>query len=81
MAVNPQVANISNSENRAGSWAVLASLINTALLNDIHPQAKLTGALERVVSGRTKSLQLSELLPWNWKIAYAALVQDRQMAA
>jgi len=23
--------------------------------------------LERIVSGRTKSHQLHELLPWNWK--------------
>jgi transposase len=68
------------SENGAGSWAVLASLINTALLNDIDPQAWLTDVLERIVSGRTKSHQLSELLPWNWKAAHAP-VQDRKMAA
>ena len=68
------------SENGAGSWAVLASLINTALLNDIDPQAWLTDAPERIVSGRTQSHQLSELLPWNWKAAHAP-VQDRKMAA
>jgi transposase len=48
------------SENGAGSWAVLASLINTALLNDIDPQAWLTDVLERIVSGRAKSHQLCE---------------------
>jgi hypothetical protein len=28
--------------------------------------------LERIVSGRTKSHQLHELLAWNWKAARAA---------
>jgi transposase len=70
------------SENGAGSWAVLSSLINTAMLNDVDPQAWLTDVLERIVSGRTKSHQLAELLPWNWKAArHVAAVQDRQAAA
>lgn len=69
------------SENGAASWAVLASLINTALLNDADPQAWLTDALERIVSGRTKTHQLAELLPWNWKAAHIAAAQDQQMAA
>jgi len=70
-----------SSENGAVSWAVLASLINTALLNDADPQAWLTDALERIVSGRTKSHQLAELLPWNWKAARGAPAQDQRMAA
>ncbi len=69
------------SEGGADSWAVLASLINTALLNDVDPQAWLTDVLERVVSGQTKSHQLAELLPWNWKTARAAPAQALQMAA
>jgi hypothetical protein len=70
------------SENGAGSWAVLSSLINTAMLNDVDPQAWLTNVLERIVSGRTKSHQLAELLPWNWKAARdVAAVQDQQAAA
>jgi hypothetical protein len=69
------------SENGAASWAVLASLINTALLNDVDPQPWLTDVLERIVSGQSKSHQLAELLPWNWKTARAAPVQDLKMAA
>ncbi len=69
------------SENGANSWAVLASLINTALLNNVDPQPWLTDVLERIVSGQTKSHQLAELLPWNWKAARAAPVQDLKMAA
>lgn len=50
---------------RAGrSW-----LVNTAKLHELDPQAYLTDVLERIVSGRTKSHQLYELLAWNWKAA------------
>jgi hypothetical protein len=43
--------------------------VNTAKLHDLDPQAYLTDVLERIVSGQTKSHQLSELLAWNWKAA------------
>src|ERR1700756_5049234 len=59
----------SGNEGGAQSWAILASLVNTAKLNDIDPQTYLTDVLERIVSGRTKSHQLAELLAWNWKAA------------
>lgn len=59
----------SGSEGGAESWAILASLINTAKLHELDPQAYLTDVLERIVSGQTKSHQLHELLPWNWKAA------------
>jgi len=59
----------SGNEGGAQSWAILASLINTAKLNDIDPQTYLADVLERIVSGRTKSHQLAELLAWNWKAA------------
>lgn len=69
------------SESGAESWAVLSSLINTALLNGVDPQAWLTDVLERIVSGRTKANQLSELLPWNWKAARAPAAPDQLSAA
>jgi hypothetical protein len=47
-----------------------------AKLHDLDPQAYLTDALERIVSGKTKANALSELLPWNWKAA-----QEAQAAA
>jgi transposase len=55
------------SQAGAETWAILASLINTAKLQDIDPQHYLTDVLERIVSGRTKINQLHMLLPWNWK--------------
>jgi transposase len=57
------------SEGGAESWSILASLATTAKLNGVDPQTYLTDVLERIVSGRTKSHQLHELLAWNWKPA------------
>jgi transposase len=51
------------------SWAILASLINTAKLHELDPQTYLADVLERIVSGQTKVNALQELLPWNWKAA------------
>jgi len=59
------------SERGARNWAILASLLNTCRLNGVDPLTWLTDVLERIVSGRTKSHQLHELLPWNWKAARA----------
>jgi hypothetical protein len=61
------------------NWAILASLINSAKLHELDPQAYLADVLERIVSGRTKVNALHELLPWNWKAARAA--QDVKAAA
>lgn len=55
------------SEGGSETWAILASLINTAKLQDIDPRHYLTDVLERIVSGRTKINQLHMLLPWNSK--------------
>ena len=50
------------------------TLIQTAKLNGVDPQAWLTDVLERVVSGRTKTAELDTLLPWNWKHSSPATV-------
>jgi transposase len=46
---------------------MVASLVATAKLNGVEPQAWLTDVLERMVSGRTKVHELEGLLPWAWK--------------
>lgn len=62
---------------RAGeSWAVLASLLNTAKMNDIDPETWLSDVLERIVSGKTTINRLDELLPWTWKAARLAKASD-----
>lgn len=49
------------------TWAILASLVNTAKLNGVDPEAWLGDALERIVSGEVTVNRLDELLPWRWK--------------
>jgi transposase len=55
------------SDGGARHWAIVASLVATAKLNGVEPQAWLTDVLERMVSGRTKAHELEQLLPWAWK--------------
>ena len=59
----------SGDEGGGETWAILSSLLNTAKLNGVDPEAYLADVLERMVSGATKNNQLRELLVWNWKAA------------
>ena len=43
------------------------TLVVTAKMNDIDPQAWLADTLNRIASTRQNAL--AELLPWNWKIS------------
>jgi hypothetical protein len=54
-------------EGGGQTWAILASLLNTAKMNGLDPESYLTDVLERMVSGRTTNDRLHELLAWNWK--------------
>ena len=51
--------------------AVMYTLIGTAKLNDIDPQAWLADVLDRIADHPIQ--RLPELLPWNWRPAAAAL--------
>ena len=51
----------------AESWAVLASLLQTARLNGLDPFTWLNDVLERIVSGAVKSHELEQFLAWKWK--------------
>jgi transposase len=51
--------------------AVMYTLIQTARLNDVDPQAWLTDVLARVNDHNIQ--RLDQLLPWNWKTASAKL--------
>ncbi|WP_051448530.1 IS66 family transposase [Bradyrhizobium sp. WSM1417] len=53
------------SERGADRAAVMATLIMTAKLNDLDPQAWLADVLARIAS--TRQGRLNELLPWEWK--------------
>jgi hypothetical protein len=53
--------------------AAMYSLIVTAKMNDIDPQAWLADVLARI-AGHPAS-RLDELLPWNWRPTSAAVSQ------
>ena len=52
--------------------AILYTLIETAKLNGLNPEAYLAHAINQLARGHLAS-RLSELLPWNCKNAVAAL--------
>jgi transposase len=51
--------------DRGERAAAIYSLIGTAKLNDIDPQAWLADVLRRIADHPAS--RLDELLPWNWK--------------
>ncbi len=53
------------SERGADRAAVMYTLIGTAKLNDVDPQAWLADVLARIAD--TPQSRLAELLPWNWR--------------
>jgi transposase len=53
------------SERGADRAAFMATLIMTAKLNDIDPQAWLADVLARIAEHPAQ--RLDELLPWNWR--------------
>jgi transposase len=59
------------SDGGAARWAIVASLVTTAKLNDVEPFTYLKDALERLSNGYTMS-RLDDLLPWNWAPPVAA---------
>jgi hypothetical protein len=49
----------------AFNWACVASLIETAKLNGLNPQAYLADVLTKLVNGWPMK-KLDQLLPWAW---------------
>ena len=70
-AIRPQTITRKNalfagSEAGGHTWATIASLLATARLNDVDPNAWLTQALERIAQGWPNK-NIDDLLPWNFK--------------
>lgn len=63
------------NDGGAHSWAVLASLLQTAKLNGHDPFTWLNDVLTRIVSGEVKNNELDQLLAWNWRLAEQPKVQ------
>jgi transposase len=57
------------SDRGADRAAAMATLITTAKLNDVDPQAWLADTLARIAG--TPQSRLAELLPWNWSAGRA----------
>lgn len=66
------------SEEGAETWAILASLLQSARLNGLDPYVWLNDVLERIVSEGVKNNKLDTLLPWAWTSPAPA---DRALAA
>jgi hypothetical protein len=67
VAVARKNALFAGSNAAADHWAIALTLINTAKLNGVDPLAYLTDVLKRLVAGTTKSHELEQVLPWNWR--------------
>ena len=65
IALSRKNALFAGSDGGAGHWAVIASLVETAKLNGVDPQAYLADAITRIVAGHPQS-QLDDLLPWTY---------------
>lgn len=60
------------SEGGGENRAIATTLIRTAILSGVNPQAWLTDVLERMVRGEVRSTELASRLPWAWRQPSAA---------
>jgi transposase len=70
-AIRPQTITRKNalfagSHGGGKTWATIATLLQTAKMNDVDPLAWLTQTLERIAN-RWPISQIDELMPWNYK--------------
>ena len=54
------------SDRGGKRWATVASLVETAKLNQVEPTQYIADVLQRMAGGHPAN-RLDELLPWNWK--------------
>ena len=70
-AIRPQAilrknALFAGSDGGGRTWATIATLLMTARLNAVDPQAWLTQTLQRLANGWPHS-RIDELMPWNYQ--------------
>ncbi|MNT20028.1 Transposase IS66 family protein [compost metagenome] len=75
IALNRKNALFAGSDAGAEHWATIASLVETAKLNNVEPLVYLSDILTRIVNGHPKS-RIDELLPW----AYATKPELKAVA-
>jgi transposase len=54
------------SDGGGRTWATIATLLQTAKVNSVDPQAWFTQTLERLANG-WPSTEADALMPWNYK--------------
>ena len=69
------------NERGGKTFAVLASLVNTAKLNSVDPEAWLADVLERIISGKVTASQMDTLFPWTWKAHRESIADQERRAA
>ena len=63
--INQRTTHETEQEQRQGHAAIIYTLMETAKLNNIDPQAWLTDVLTRIADHKIN--RIDELLPWNYK--------------
>lgn len=63
IALNRKNALFAGHDEGGRNWGVVASLIETAKLNAVDPQAYLATTLSALVNGHKQS-RIDELMPW-----------------
>jgi transposase len=63
IALNRKNALFAGSDEGGANWAIIASLIETAKLNDVNPHAWLAGTLQKLVN-RWPQSRIDDLMPW-----------------
>lgn len=67
IALNRKNALFAGSDGGAEHWATIASLVDTAKLNGVDPNAYLPDVIARIVAGHPQS-QIDDLLPWAYAL-------------
>jgi transposase len=70
-AIRPQAITRKNalfagSDGGGRTWATIATLLTTAKMNGVDPNAWLTQTLERIAN-RWPNSKIDDLMPWNFK--------------
>jgi transposase len=63
VALGRKNALFAGADSGGRHWSIVATLIQSAKLNDVEPLAWLTDVLQRIVSAKTKQHELHTLLP------------------
>jgi hypothetical protein len=72
VVVTRKAALCAGTEGGGENWAIATTLIRSAIINGVNPQAWLTDILERMVRGEVRSTERATLLPWTWRQPDAA---------